>query len=101
ERPRGPVRHRPAAPQLAGRPAALERRVPERAHPRARDAGRRVRRPDPRRRAHLRGSARMKVLVANIEDVMREAAARWTLIAYFFLSTLFIIIFASAINLDI
>jgi len=43
----------------------------------------------------------MKVLVANIEDVMREAAARWTLIAYFFLSTLFIIIFASAINLDI
>jgi len=43
----------------------------------------------------------MKVLVANIEDVMREAAARWTLIAYFFLSTIFIIIFASAINLDI
>src|SRR5688500_12190279 len=32
---------------------------------------------------------------------MREAAARWTLIAYFFLSTLFIITFASAINLDI
>ena len=43
----------------------------------------------------------MKILVANIEDVMREAAARWTLIAYFFLSTIFIIIFASAINLDI
>ncbi|HEY0160993.1 MAG TPA: ABC transporter permease subunit [Thermoanaerobaculia bacterium] len=43
----------------------------------------------------------MKVLAANIEDVMREAAARWTLVAYFFLSTLFIIIFASAINLDI
>jgi ABC-type transport system involved in multi-copper enzyme maturation permease subunit len=43
----------------------------------------------------------MKVIAANIEDVMREAAARWTLIAYFFLSTLFIIIFASAINLDI
>jgi ABC-type transport system involved in multi-copper enzyme maturation permease subunit len=43
----------------------------------------------------------MKVLAANIEDVMREAAARWTLIAYFFLSSLFIIIFASAINLDI
>jgi ABC-type transport system involved in multi-copper enzyme maturation permease subunit len=43
----------------------------------------------------------MKVLVANIEDVMREAAARWTLIAYFLLSTIFIIIFASAINLDI
>lgn len=43
----------------------------------------------------------MKVLVANIEDVMREAAARWTLVAYFFLSTLFIIIFALALNLDI
>ena len=43
----------------------------------------------------------MKVLVANIEDVMREAAARWTLIAYFCLSTIFIIIFASAVNLDI
>ena len=43
----------------------------------------------------------MKVLAANIEDVMREAAARWTLIAYFFLSTIFIIIFASAVNLDI
>ena len=43
----------------------------------------------------------MKVLVANIEDVMREAAARWTLIAYFLLSTIFILIFASAINLDI
>ena len=43
----------------------------------------------------------MKVLAANIEDVMWEAAARWTLIAYFFLSTIFIIIFASAINLDI
>ena len=43
----------------------------------------------------------MKVLYANIEDVMREAAARWTLVAYFFLSTIFIIIFASAVNLDI
>ena len=43
----------------------------------------------------------MRVLAANIEDVMREAAARWTLLAYFFLSTIFIIIFAAAINLDI
>ncbi len=43
----------------------------------------------------------MKVLVANIEDVMREAAARWTLIAYFLLSSIFILILASAINLDI
>ncbi len=43
----------------------------------------------------------MRVLFANIEDVMREAAARWTLVAYFLLSSIFIIIFASAINLDI
>ena len=43
----------------------------------------------------------MKVLIANIEDVWREAAARWTLIAYFLLSSIFILIFASAINLDI
>ena len=43
----------------------------------------------------------MKALVANIEDVWREAAARWTLIAYFLLSSIFILIFASAINLDI
>ena len=43
----------------------------------------------------------MKVVLANIEDVMREAAARWTLVAYFFLSSLFIIIFATAVNLDI
>jgi ABC-2 type transport system permease protein len=43
----------------------------------------------------------MRVLYANIEDVMREAAARWTLLAYFFLSSLFILIFASAVNLDV
>jgi ABC-2 type transport system permease protein len=43
----------------------------------------------------------MRVLAANIEDVMREAAARWTLLAYFFLSTVFIIIFAAALNLDV
>ncbi len=43
----------------------------------------------------------MKALIANIEDVMREAAARWTLIAYFCLSSIFVLIFASAINLDI
>ena len=43
----------------------------------------------------------MKALFANIEDVMREAAARWTLIAYFCLSSIFVLIFASAINLDI
>ena len=43
----------------------------------------------------------MKVLISNIEDVMREAAARWTLLAYFFLSSMFILIFALAVNLDI
>lgn len=43
----------------------------------------------------------MRVLWANIEEVFREAAARWTLIAYFFLSSLFIFIFASAVNLDV
>jgi len=43
----------------------------------------------------------MRVLTANIEEVFREAAARWTLIGYFVLSTLFILIFASAVNLDV
>lgn len=43
----------------------------------------------------------MRVLWANIEEVFREAAARWTLIAYFLLSSLFIFIFASAVNLDV
>jgi len=43
----------------------------------------------------------MKVLLTNIEEVFREAAARWTLLAYFFLSSLFILIFALAVNLDI
>jgi ABC-type transport system involved in multi-copper enzyme maturation permease subunit len=43
----------------------------------------------------------VRVLMAHVEDVMREASARWTLVAYFFLSTLFIAIFASAINLDV
>ncbi|MFA6958805.1 MAG: ABC transporter permease subunit [Thermoanaerobaculia bacterium] len=43
----------------------------------------------------------MRVLVANIEEVFREAAARWTLVAYFILSSLFIFVFASAVNLDV
>ena len=43
----------------------------------------------------------MRTLAANIQDVFREAAARWTLIAYFVLSSLFILIFALAVNLDI
>ena len=43
----------------------------------------------------------MRALVANVEEVFREAAARWTLVAYFALSSLFILIFALAINLDV
>lgn len=43
----------------------------------------------------------MRVLLANIEEVFREAAARFTLLAYFFLSTAFIGVFALAVNLDI
>lgn len=43
----------------------------------------------------------MKVLLTNIEEVFREAAARWTLLAYFVLSSLFILIFALAVNLDV
>lgn len=43
----------------------------------------------------------MRVLLANVEEVFREAAARWTLLAYFTLATIFILIFASAVNLDI
>ncbi len=43
----------------------------------------------------------MRVLLTNIEEVFREAAARWTLLAYFFLSSLFILIFGLSVNLDI
>ncbi len=43
----------------------------------------------------------MKAFAASIQEVFREAAARWTLIAYFTLSSLFILIFAAAVNLDI
>jgi ABC-2 type transport system permease protein len=43
----------------------------------------------------------MRALAANIEEVFREAAARWTLLAYFALSSLFILLFAVAVNLDI
>jgi ABC-type transport system involved in multi-copper enzyme maturation permease subunit len=43
----------------------------------------------------------MKAFAASIQEVFREAAARWTLIAYFALSSLFILIFALAVNLDI
>ena len=41
------------------------------------------------------------MFAANIEDVFREAAARWTLVTYFILSSLFILIFGLAVNLDI
>ena len=43
----------------------------------------------------------MRAFAASVEEVFREAAARWTLIAYFALSSLFILVFASAVNLDI
>ena len=43
----------------------------------------------------------MRAFVASVQEVFREAAARWTLIAYFALSTLFILMFAAAVNLDI
>jgi len=43
----------------------------------------------------------MRAFVASVEEVFREAAARWTLVAYFVLSTIFILIFGLAVNLDI
>ena len=43
----------------------------------------------------------MKAFAASVEEVFREAAARWTLVAYFTLSTLFILLFATAVNLDV
>lgn len=43
----------------------------------------------------------MRAWAASVEEVFREASARWTLLAYFTLSSLFILIFALAVNLDI
>src|SRR6202162_4070506 len=43
----------------------------------------------------------MRAVTASVEEVFREAAARWTLIAYFALSSLFILVFALAVNLDV
>jgi ABC-type transport system involved in multi-copper enzyme maturation permease subunit len=43
----------------------------------------------------------MRVWLASVEEVFREASARWTLLAYFALSSLFILTFALAVNLDI
>ncbi|MCG3191552.1 MAG: hypothetical protein DIJKHBIC_00780 [Thermoanaerobaculia bacterium] len=42
-----------------------------------------------------------RALWANVEEVFREAAARFTLVAYFALSTVFILLFAAAVNLDV
>ena len=43
----------------------------------------------------------MRAMAASVQEVFREAAARWTLIAYFALSSLFILVFAAAVNLDV
>jgi ABC-type transport system involved in multi-copper enzyme maturation permease subunit len=43
----------------------------------------------------------VRALTASVQEVFREAAARWTLIAYFALSSLFIVLFAAAVNLDV
>jgi ABC-2 type transport system permease protein len=43
----------------------------------------------------------VRAFSASVQEVFREAAARWTLIAYFALSTLFVLIFAAAVNLDV
>jgi ABC-2 type transport system permease protein len=43
----------------------------------------------------------MRAFLASVEEVFREASARWTLLAYFAVSSLFILTFALAVNLDI
>lgn len=43
----------------------------------------------------------MRAFAASVQEVFREAAARWVLIAYFALSSLFILIFALGVNLDV
>jgi ABC-2 type transport system permease protein len=43
----------------------------------------------------------VRAFAASVQEVFREAAARWVLIAYFALSSLFILIFAIGVNLDI
>jgi len=43
----------------------------------------------------------VRAMAASVQEVFREAAARWTLIAYFALSSLFILVFAAAVNLDV
>jgi ABC-type transport system involved in multi-copper enzyme maturation permease subunit len=43
----------------------------------------------------------VRAFSASVQEVFREAAARWVLIAYFALSSLFILIFAMGVNLDV
>src|SRR6185369_5664942 len=87
------------------RPAARGRRQAPGAVAGALEPRGRVRRPRHRRRSGAAGAAEgdrvVRAFVASVQEVFREAAARWTLIAYFALSTLFILLFAAAVNLDI
>ena len=43
----------------------------------------------------------MRALTASVQEVFREAAARWVLLAYFALSSFFILVFGAAVNLDV
>ena len=43
----------------------------------------------------------MKIFLANLEEVFRDAAANWILAAYFVLTTLFVLLFAATLNLDV
>jgi ABC-type transport system involved in multi-copper enzyme maturation permease subunit len=43
----------------------------------------------------------VRAFSASVQEVFREAAARWVLIAYFSLSSMFIMIFALGVNLDV
>src|SRR5664280_3252741 len=99
--PRPGPRPRPGsnrrAPQRAHRLGPRPRRAPHGADSREEHSRRRVR----GSREGNAGAGVMRALAANIEEVFREAAARWTLVAYFALSSLFILIFAVAVNLDV
>ncbi len=68
-------------------PGALAREVEPRGRLR-RTSSRRGRRAD-------EGDRVVRAFAASVQEVFREAAARWTLIAYFALSSLFILIFAA------
>src|SRR5262249_6516506 len=90
------ARRRP--PERARGPAALERREAPGARPRSLEPRGRLRRPGER---GTEGDLAVRALAASIQEVFREAAARWTLVAYFALSSLFILVFAASVNLDI